>query len=186
MAKTITQLTETTTTALDDVLHLVDISANQDKKIKASSFWNGKPYGELYVATGGLTTIALQSTWYNLTTGAAFVTTAGLLNNFSHDAATGKLTYDGTEDIVFDIAATLSILGATLGSEVKFAIGVNGSIVTKSIVNGLADANFYYGNYKPSCLQTLSEGDYVQVFVSNETGTDNIFIISCNLQAKAL
>lgn len=183
MAKTVVQLTETTIIETDDLLHVVDISANQDKKIKAANLWNGKPYGELYVSTSGDTTIAVTNTYYNLMTGGVIATSSGNLNKFSH--ANGKLTYNGTETILVDIKASVSFFSALNNYNANFAIYKNGSIITPSVQNGKAD-NTNPFNLALNCLTTMATDDYIEIYVKNEDSADELTVTYGYLSIVAL
>lgn len=173
MSKTTLQLTETTSMTTNDVVAMVDVSANQDKKMKKANFDNSKPYGELYSASGGTMTVAVINTWYLPTNGAGLTTDAGLLNEFTHDSATGKLTYTGTEDILVSIDCIAGLLSDGGNDDAKGAIFVNDSIITKSTQVCYADAT-EHNNQKLQCLVVLSKDDYVQTKWQNNTNTDNL------------
>lgn len=195
MSKTITQLTETTTVDTDDILHIVDVSANQDKKIKAANLWSGKPYGALYLnGNSNVSTIAVAGTYYNITAGTV-TTTAGILNKFTHTAASGRLTYTGTEDVVCKIDVALSgTINDTLGSgggndDVRIDIRVNSNLLTGTRVQGYwngAAASHQYDAAPLTGITTLSNGDYIEIYITQLNGTDGVIINYLNLNVTAL
>jgi len=190
MAKNITQLNATTTLAVDDVTNVVDVSANLDKKITMANFWSAKPYGELYLNGNTTdTTISVAGTKVNITTGG-ITTSSGIVNLFTHTAASGRLTYNGTNDVVVEMNAAIDI-GVNGGTDdVSLAFYINGSMVTKSEIRaGAGD----YTAINPGdrvhsiqCLTTLSENDYIEIYVANEDATTDVRIQYLNFYVKAL
>ena len=191
MSKTVDQLTETTTLATNGLLHVVDKANDQDKKMKAAKFWNAKPYGEFFIAgSTNSTSIAAAGIGYNITTGGTVIPTVGQLNAFTFDAANGRLTYTGEEDIVLKM--DLSITWYHLGSGVKNAqisIYINSLILVKTIAQDEINANASSTKYRQTSvtgLWTLSKNDYVELYVTNHTDTSNIVPYILNFNVTAL
>lgn len=192
MSKTVTQLTETTTVDTGDVLHIVDVSANQDKKIKVTDLWNAKPYGALYLSgNSNVSTVAVAGTYYNITAGTV-TTTSGIVNKFTHDSANGRLTYTGEDDAVCKIDVALSgTMNATLGTndEVFLAVYVNGALLTGTRVqtfwNGASSSQQYEG-VALTGITTLSENDYVEIYVTTQSTTTGVIIDYLNMNITAL
>jgi len=185
MSKNITQLTESTTIKGEDVLHFVDVTSQLDKHIKAANLWNGKPYGGAFLnGNATATTIAASSVFYNIATGGV-TTTTDLTNYFTHDAANCRLTYTGEEDIIFSIEAILSAISTTGTISSLAAFYVNGTGVTKSTTEEELIATTRTQMSVKTILQ-LSKGDYVEVFISNQTGATNITVKWAQFIIKAL
>ena len=185
MSKTTTQLTETTTSKTDDVFAMVDVENNQDKKMKFADFWNSKPFGEMYLYENSTATTIVGATTPALITDGGTVTTVGELNNFTHDGATGKLTYTGEEDIVVlvSFSLTMNSVSGTIGS--KAILNLNGAGVTKTKVEGVLVISTWLTMAK-SCLLTLSKNDYIQMKVTNESSNANVVVQDFNLNITGL
>lgn len=191
MSKTVKQLTETTTAKTYDLLHIVDIDNDQDKKIKMSNVWGAKPYGESYVYGNSLqTTVSATNTPYDITNGALFTTTQGITNKFTLDTATGILTYTGEEDIIVEVSAVLSWVksSASGNAVVRAEIYLNGALA-----NNLSVLD-YIGNTTTNNpvttaingLLSISNGDTIGLKVQNATDTNNFVISRANLNVKAI
>lgn len=184
-SKNLKQLTEATSFLNNVLLYMVDTVTNENFKIKLANIWNNKPYADIYTATGGTTTITLINTWYNILNGSAFVTNDGILNQFTHDSATGKLTYTGEENIICEVNALLGIVSDTNNDEIQLAITINGTIVTRSIISSKADATFPL-NSSTQALVELTNGDEVGVAIQNLTNADEMNIQNLNFRVKAV
>jgi len=183
MSKTVEQLTETTTAEGVDLLHLIDVSASQDLKMKKANFHNSKPYASMYMSANGTsTTVAAGSTYYNITTGGVTIL-LGQSNKFTY--ANGKMTYTGDEDIVVAIDLTLSATVSTTSSKAFFVIYINGVRYVR-IESGvfITTGSSNLSNVAANGFATLSKDDYVEVFLINSTGAHNILVgqLSCTIK----
>ena len=189
MSKTINQLTETTTLDTNDLLHLVDVSANQDKKIKVANLWKGKPYGECYTYNNATNTVTPLDSAVFVTNSSAWTVTSGALNGFTLDTATGELTYTGTEDIIVSVNAFLSwylIAGAT---EIRMLAEVflNGVVVQNiSAQQILRDTAVEVETTAISGLVALTNGDVLAVKITNKTNSDATRVTNFNFNVKCL
>lgn len=88
----------------------------------------------------------------------------------------GRATYNGERDITAPITVSLSVEPASgTNKDITAYVAINGSIVSASGVLTRADN----ANPIPMTLiwqQTLSENDYVEVFVENNTDTVDILV----------
>lgn len=99
-------------------------------------------------------------------------------NNQFTGTTDGRFTYNGTEDNKF--AVTIGVSGTASASNANFAfyIAVNGTIVSAS----KTEREFNSGNKgsptPANGIVTLSTGDYVELYIENQTNTQNF---DCNL-----
>lgn len=190
MSKTVTQLTETTTLDTNDLLHLVDVSAGQDKKIKASNLWSGKPYGEVYTYNNATNTASPLNTAVFVTNSSAWTLTSGLLNGFTLNTATGELTYTGAENIIVSINAFLSWHFITTGVttiRVLAEVFLNGTVVQKiSVQDTLTDDADTPTTTSISGLISITNGDVIAVKITNKINSNAVLISNFNLNVKCL
>jgi len=190
MSKSVTQLTATTTEASGDLLHIVDTSTGEDKKIKVSDFWSGKPFGEFYVYQNAAndTPIAVAATEYEICNGA-LTTTDGELNEFTHDGS-GRLTYTGEETIKVMINCQITSYLNTAGTNAKarYMLYQDGAKVNKTeVAEPLAGTGSYpYHAMSFTCIITMVKDSYIEVFTANDTSTTDIMIYDMNLNAVTL
>ena len=191
MSKTVKQLTETTTLKTYDLIHVVDIDNDQDKKITSASFWSSKPYAELYVlGNSTATNIAVAGTKVNWTNNGA-TSSAGDLIKFTHDSANGRLTYTGEGDIKVLINVSSSIGRSSASTNrTSGTIYISGAEQTKSEMQWLVGQNGASpsGRRNGVCtmLATLSKDDYVEYYISNEDDTDNQIVSYLNMNITTL
>ena len=189
MSKTITQLTESTTILPEDMLHVVDIASDQDKKIKAANLWSGKPYGELYVTNN--TTLPTVITTLGVAvsiTNSTLITQAGLLKNFTHDSATGLLTYTGDEDItvMINIQCSNHLVSGVATRYLMLDLMYNDVVEVKGRGYGSAYLTTARRGISITCIKTISNGDTFSLNITNTTGTENIYVNDLNMNIVTL
>lgn len=192
MSKTITQLTESFAGNDYDMIHVVDIDNDQDKKMAFNSFWNSKPFGELYVYNNAAndTPIAVATTEYNITNGT-LTTTVGEVNHFSHTSASGRLTYTGTNDVkvAINLNAVLYMNGVGGSEQLRMMVYINGVKITKSETADIfvgTGGGFLYREISSALLYTLSNGDFIEIYVANDTDTVDVMVYNLNLNVQTL
>lgn len=121
------------------------------------------------------TTISAQSTFYKI----SGTTTANSANkNFSH--SDNKLTYTGTPTKMFLVTVTATLTG-TSGNLAAVRIAKNGSTIGSThfatSLNGIVATQGYF---------QLATNDYIEVFVSNSSGTNSITAINLNVIARSV
>lgn len=188
MSKTVKQLTLTSTAKTYDLIHTVDIDNDQDKKMTHAGFHSSKPYAELYVnGNATQTSIAVASANVNWTNNGA-TSTVGSTNKFTHDSANGRLTYTGEEDIVVMVHASISMARVSAGTNQGSAsFYLSGAQQTKSEIHWMVEQTTGgRTNGVLTCILTLSKNDYIDLFVANETDTDNQIVSYLNMNITTL
>ena len=101
--------------------------------------------------------------------------TTDIVSQFTGDA-TGKLTYTGGSTAVLTVKATVTFTSATApNQDVGIYIAKNGTaiagtkIVRQVDASGGANASTFFN-------VSLATNDYIELFVSNDTSTDNIIV----------
>lgn len=102
---------------------------------------------------------------------------AGMSSSFTADT-TGRLTYTGatTENVSFRASVTLVPDGTNQVLTIYFA--KNGSVIPDSRISRTVSAGAS-GNVSIFYNASMTDGDYMEVFVSNGTSTNDITVVDC-------
>jgi hypothetical protein len=87
--------------------------------------------------------------------------------------AGGRVTYTGTTTRAFTVDAHVSIQAASGTKQVAVYIAKNGSVITPTKMSGRAQVT-PQGNLSTGWELTLSENDYLEIFIGNDTDTTNL------------
>lgn len=143
----------------------------EDIRNLASSIVPG--HGTIYISSSSATTISDTTTYFKV----AGTTTSRTLKNFSMPTD-GRLTYTGTPDIHVHVTASLSFTTASNSQIIHVRIGKNGSATgadsVASEVQGKVGTGADVGDHAVHYDTMLSNGDYLEVFVRNESSASNL------------
>ena len=110
---------------------------------------------------------------------AAGVTTSGsLTSKFTNTA--NRATYDGALTRFFKVSATLSVESGN-NNQVGVYISKNGVLLGESGVYGTTSGTGRAENIFVQTLVSLTATDYIEIWVENATGTQNITVTDLNL-----
>ena len=127
------------------------------------------------------TVVAVLGTYYKI----LGTTTASSINErFSH--TNNRLTYTGDLTIVFKVTAVLTISD---GSQKQFSVrvGKNGTTVAETTTTATTSAgNSKAENMSIQGVVSLVTNDYIEIFVANQSGTDNPTIIDMSVILERL
>jgi len=121
--------------------------------------------GIMYVSTPVATNVTNPATWYKI----AGTTTSKLLNRFTH--ATGRLTYSGPGTFCYLAVVAISMLSNTNNFRAYFRFAVNGTTIADSEQQRKIGTGADLGNASMNTCLTLTNGDYVEVFVNSPDAT---------------
>lgn len=157
----------------------VDIDGNLTLN---NDFIYANPFGEYYAEDNATaTTITTVNTWTKV-----LGTTTAFADNESFTHSNNRLTYTGTATKIFHMGASVNILSSD-GADIKWSIGIskNGTHLTgsRSVLNTASNTSYYSAAIQK--FTTLATNDYVEIFVQNNTGTQNLTISDLNLFAIA-
>lgn len=100
---------------------------------------------------------------------------ASRLAQFTLDTA-GRLTFTGEVDTVLPITInTSAVMASGTGSDIKFYIALNGTAITDSQAFLKID-NTDVRSASTIWQHTFTNGDYIELFVSNESSTANVIV----------
>ena len=119
------------------------------------------------------TTISTQ----NVPVKAAGTFVAGTFSSFTVDT-TGKLTYTGstTTTVLLTASVTLDVVGTNQNLTVHLA--KNGTVISAAKISRLVSSS-NTANVGVFYNVSVATSDYLEVFVSNGTGTNNITVTDC-------
>ena len=132
-------------------------------------------YGQVTMqGNSTVTTIATQGTAVKVA--GTWVTQ--IESNFTADT-TGRLTYDGTTTEVVSANVSITFSHGGIGSDdLAVYIAKNGSVITGSKLVRTVGATDK-GNVGTFFNVSMETSDYLEVFVANDTDTDNITVVDC-------
>ena len=123
------------------------------------------------------TQIAIISTPVKVNVGSV---TTELVNNLTSDGL-GRLTYNDVNPATVNIDASLSLRAASAGAKSFIAyVAINGAVVNSSRQRLATDLTLIHLSLSWRAL--LSLNDYVEVYISNATDTDNILVSDFQLR----
>ena len=129
----------------------------------------GPCYASCYISTPGVTTIATVDVPIKI----AGVTTVGLLNGFTHTSP-GKLTYTGNETKVFHVSVNAVIDPAAHPAALLVGVGKNGTQDAATLLGLNVAAHTVPTSFTTHGLISLVTGDYIEVFIENNTDNGNV------------
>lgn len=92
---------------------------------------------------------------------------------FSH--SNNRATFTGAITNLFKVTALASVLSGN-NNQIGFYIAKNGTPITTSELYITTNGSGRAENVAIQCITSLSEGDYIEIFVENSTGTSDITV----------
>jgi hypothetical protein len=143
---------------------------------------NSTFYGEMYF-TGNTTPTAIATLSTPVKVTGTYI--SGDLTGFTHSG--GTLTYTDTVSREMFVIATLTATYNGSSNDTSFFIAKSGSVIAKSkqstFIGGVTPAT------QPATSKaqiTLVEGDTLELWVQNDTGTDDIIVQDVNFSANTI
>jgi hypothetical protein len=100
-------------------------------------------------------------------------------SRFTVDLSGGRMTYTGERGISLPIDYVTSVIAAAGGDkQVSSYIAINGSVIPESKVTETISSS-KAGTMKNIWQHNFANGDYVEIFLSNDTNTENLIAESC-------
>jgi hypothetical protein len=131
------------------------------------------PYAQVHIQ-GNATSTTIAAAGTAVKANGTF--TVGIESNFTGDT-TGKIVYNGTATTVFAVKATVTFSPDTANNQdLAIYIAKNGTVEAGSKIVRKVDAA-QSANCSTFFNVSLAQNDYVELYVSNETSTDNLTVI---------
>jgi len=130
-------------------------------------------YGQVTIH-GNSTATAIAATNTPVLVAGTWV--VGSVSNFTATTG-GRLTYTGAPDYTAGIVVSVTLKPATANNQTLIAhIAKNGTVISEAKISRIVDAASS-ANVSLSYNVALSTNDYVELYVSNGSSTDNIVVI---------
>ena len=126
-------------------------------------------YAEMYVSSSAATTLADTTTWVDA--GGTF--TLADANNWEM-TENGRLYYTGAADREVNINASVSMTAAGVNVVVEWSIGVDGTVLTPSIIRRKIGTGSDVGAAAVIAHADISNGSYVSLMVRNITSATTV------------
>jgi len=110
---------------------------------------------------------------------AAGTTTAGTLDNFTH--TNNRLTYTAVDTRRFSVFVDTTLQAASADQNAGIIIFKNGTQVFAPNTTTVGDIATKRGNNAASALVSLATNDYIEVFLVNDTSSDNLTAVHMNM-----
>lgn len=144
-------------------------------------------HGQLYVPAAAAAAVTIPDTTNYVEVTAPVWTLSSGAHWFDESAGNGRLTYIGAADVSAHIALTVSMSCASPNQDIHARVGVNGTTdAAAEIEHRLTTATFRASTALHLIVTGLSNGDYISLWLRNETGANNVTIESANLQAVTM
>ena len=132
------------------------------------------------VSLNGLLSIQGNSTATTIAGAGTSVLVAGAWvvqkSNIGSATTGGRITYTGSTTQEVRIDASLSVKAASAsGQNASLYVAKNGTVITASRVNTEVDATVEK-NLNVAWIETAVQNDYFELFVANESGTDDLVV----------
>jgi len=141
-------------------------------------------HGQLYVTTPTATTIS-DTTNYFETVEPTWALSSGA-HLWDESGGNGRLTYTGTAPMTCHVAASVSFTVAGVNDIVHLRIGKNATADPASEASRFVSTGADVGSTALHLITSVSTGDYLSLWVRNESGTDNVTLQYANLQVVSM
>jgi hypothetical protein len=145
-----------------------DISAQDLRDFLVSA---SPPHGTMYRNVASATTISVIGTYYKM----AGTTTAGNLKDFDMPVD-GRLRYTGAAAKHCHIVISVSFTVAGNNDVVGLKCAKNGTVMDESVQRRFVGTGTDIGSTAVHADAMLSTNDYLELWVANETATENITV----------
>lgn len=148
----------------------------QDLRDLATTWAPG--HAEIYVSSASATTVTTAATWYEATDGTFTLSSHNV--NWA-ETANGRLYYTGTATRVCHVAMSYSVTSASNNQVVWLGVGLDGTILTPSIVKRKIGTGTDIGTGAAHAFTAINNGSYLAPMIYNSTSTANVTLDTCNL-----
>lgn len=126
-------------------------------------------YGIVSIGSPSETAIATL----NVPVKVAGTTNFGLSHRTSNGAADNRIQYDGKNTIVRRVEAHVSLVSATATKTFSIYIAKNGVVIAESQIKVTLNGPAVFMSSSCGCITSLATGDYVELWIENNTDTEN-------------
>lgn len=142
-------------------------------------------HGQIYVADPGAAITISDTTSYFEATNPTWTLSAGA-HQFDESGGNGRLTYTGSADVVVHIAFSFCFTTASNNQVCHWRIGKNGTADAASEVQRKTGTGSDVGSSAAHLITSMSQNDYLSVFVRNSSSSSNATLVTANLQVVSM
>lgn len=139
--------------------------------------------GAIYTQSPGQTVITTATSYVKVS--ATTTAVSSVLANFDMPA-NGRLRYTGTDTRKFSIAAYWSATCTTNSQILGAAISKNGNVLPSSIIERKIGTGGDVGAAALGCITDMKTNDYIEVFVTNYSGTAAVLTKRLGLKVEEI
>lgn len=137
---------------------------------------SNRNYGQTSITSSTPTTIAVMGTYYKV-----LGTTVDTATNGFHASGDNRLICDDLVSKMYSISINISASVVALTEICKFTIAKNGTAITANEILFTVGISTDIGTSSSTILVDLIKDDYIEVFISNTTGTTAVTVTNMNL-----
>jgi len=135
--------------------------------------------GESYISSAAATVVASTGVYVKAAGTSTLVAGA---YEFDDDSGTdNRLMYTGAETVHCDVGAVISMTSVASNQVICFKIAKNGVVIDSSEVQRKVGTGSDVGALVCRASTDLDTGDYVELWVTNNTTSGNVTVELCNL-----
>lgn len=159
----------------------VDHRDNKSLFFSCKGIQNSSSVGQMTMTGNLSTTVIPNNTSYFKISGNTSVNS--ITQKFAH--INNRLTYTGAIQRNFKATAVASMI-SNANNELEFAIAKNGQVLSASSMGATTNGNGDPLNATTQGVFSLSSNDYLETFVRNNTGSNNILVSDLNVIIETL
>jgi len=148
---------------------------------RADTSNNNASFACLYISTPAQTSIGLAGTFVKIAG-----TTTEITSTADITVGTNRFTYTGAKTRRFRLDAVISATTVNTNTTLAWRFAKNGVTVLSSEQKRRIESNNDLGNFSISCCPELANGDYVEMWIANETDTANLTAQRMNMNIEAI
>ena len=154
----------------------VTVSDNKTLFVNCKGIQNTAEISQYYMNANATTTVIASA---GVAVKALGTTTSSLVTQ-KFTNTDNRATYNGALTRFFKVVATLSVESGN-NNQIGVYIAKNGTLITESEVYGTTSGTGRSENIVVQTLVELVENDYIEIFVENDTSTNNILVTDLNV-----
>lgn len=138
-------------------------------------------HGELSISAANRAAVTIAGTvnYYEVTNPVWTLSSDAYL--FNESGGNGRLTYTGTVDIAVRVHCTVSVTSGSNSQVLHLRLGKSGTTIAESESQDKLGIGADVRNVSCAALVHLTTGQYLSLWIRNETGANNVTIECANL-----
>lgn len=143
-------------------------------------------HGQLFVAAADAAAVTISDTSSYFEVSNPVWTESSGLHLFNESGGSGRLTYIGIVPTVVHVACSISMTSGSNNQVTHWRIGLTGATDPASEVQRKIGTGTDVGSTALHLVTTMSNNDYLSLFVRNATGSNNVTVEVANIQVMTM